>query len=629
MEKATATAAPAGTCPAFLPAGITQIKDQISFTPPATRKAPPRPWERIPSTPFLARHKSRKIWKRFRTSMQALRGQIGRGSIEEKELVKEINTSANADFLRGVKRLCLGIKGPDSQLGRGRSFLETKWELETGKRKRKLAAIAADEDSSAMWESEQEQLPGTGHESELSCGGEESQELANTEEDQHVMTPEAKTKATTDDVNNSAEAGRDSNSPSSCDLVDPAVEVDSDEAADIQTQDLIATKESEPTLVRSALRMNSLDGEEAAFLSEFLSRAQAKRAAKLAQDEERVMKGELVPNSPLVRSRRALEELDKNSPSPQKPHSSSPSKAEKSSDSPIEPMKDETDEETGNQASPAACRRSNRIRLPSLQQRAPRPAVPNQIPLRRAKGTEFVFLQRTEAQELALTTRRNTRHNKGDAQLPKYALQAMAKRQQEEDTASSHLDNSDASTRRSERKRAGAKQVSWKEEQLVEYAENSSSKDPVSGGSDKKKTASARRNGKSTKETSPGALPATPPRRVRRLALPAATNTTTTSTSGTNTNSATTSSSTKPIAVGTPIPKRKKLTPKSPSAGLLKRPAKGAMSKTVNSSSSSTTTTSSKTSNIPTSNGKSRTLLKAGPAGATPMPKRVRAKNVA
>jgi hypothetical protein len=75
--------------------------------------------------------------------MQGLRGQIHirRGQIEESELVNEINTSANAEFLRGVKRRRLGINvdSPDTQrLGRTRSFLETKWELEIGRRKRGL-----------------------------------------------------------------------------------------------------------------------------------------------------------------------------------------------------------------------------------------------------------------------------------------------------------------------------------------------------------------------------------------------------------------------------------------------------------------------------------------------------------
>lgn len=481
-------------------------------------------------------------------------------------------------------------------------------------------AMAADEDSCMTWDSEPERLAGTAQETdsqdhERAYSREETPAPADTEEDQHAMTPEAKI---TDDVNNLEEAGRDSNSPDSHELVDPAADIDSDTA---DFKDLIATQES--TLVRSALRMNSLDGDDAALLTEFLSRAQAKRAANAAKVPKDEMKEDLVPNSPTVRSRQALEELDKNSPSPLKPQLLSPSKAEKPSDSPNDPMKDGEDEEAGNKASPAACRRSSRIRLPKTPQRAPRPAIPNQIPLRRANGTEFVFLQRTEAQELALTTRRNTRRNKGDALLPKDALRVMAKRQEEE-AASSNSD--DGTARQSTRKRAGAKQVSWREDQLVEYAD-SKSKTNSDDVADKKKTATLRRNaGKSTtreKETVAASPGSTPKKPVRRLALPAAPTTTSTTTSGAN-------ASTKPISVGTPIPKRKKLTPKSPGAGLLKLPAKGALSKTVTSSSTTTTASkTSKTSSIPTSSSKGQTLLKAGPAGSTPMAKRVRAKRVA
>jgi hypothetical protein len=89
--------------------------------------------------PFLARHKSRKIWKRFRQSMEALRGRTGlvTGKIEETELVNEISASAHAGYVRGVKRRCLGIESRcDTEDRPTRSFLETKWELETGRRKR-------------------------------------------------------------------------------------------------------------------------------------------------------------------------------------------------------------------------------------------------------------------------------------------------------------------------------------------------------------------------------------------------------------------------------------------------------------------------------------------------------------
>lgn len=71
--------------------------------------------------------------------------------IEESEFLREISQSANAAYVRAVKRLRLR-KDDDSNNNRERgsergrrSFLETKWELETCKKKReRLDRLAAD-----------------------------------------------------------------------------------------------------------------------------------------------------------------------------------------------------------------------------------------------------------------------------------------------------------------------------------------------------------------------------------------------------------------------------------------------------------------------------------------------------
>lgn len=78
--------------------------------------------------------------------MEALRGRriATPTAIEESEFVKEISQSANAEYVRAVKRQRLrsalhnGDNDDDNEEGteRGRSFLETKWELETGRKKR-------------------------------------------------------------------------------------------------------------------------------------------------------------------------------------------------------------------------------------------------------------------------------------------------------------------------------------------------------------------------------------------------------------------------------------------------------------------------------------------------------------
>lgn len=58
--------------------------------------------------------------------------------LEETELDTEINESRSAGLLRGVKRRCLGVEAIENGGERGRSFLETKWESEIGRRRREF-----------------------------------------------------------------------------------------------------------------------------------------------------------------------------------------------------------------------------------------------------------------------------------------------------------------------------------------------------------------------------------------------------------------------------------------------------------------------------------------------------------
>lgn len=357
---------------------------------------------------------------------------------------------------------------------------------------------------------------------------------------------------TTDETSSGEQDGQDSTQ-------------ENDTAAAADVKELNA--EQEKNLIRSALRLSELDGEDAELLSDFLTRAQAKRAANAALTPRETDKA-VISDSPTPRARRALGELDGNSPSPQKP---SPSKAASS------PEAEKTDDQ---QSATPGCRRSSRTRAAKQQEQA----VPNRIPLRRANGTELVFLPRTEAQELALTTRRNTRRNKGDAQLPRIALQAMAQKQEAEQAESEG--SAEESQRRS--KRAGGKQVSWNEQRLVEYAHDDVPVEPAPA-------ASAAR------------APRRPPTGAKSAAAPALPRA---------------SSTTKP---STPVGQRKKLTPKSPSAALLGTPASKAIGKAaVKTGTTSSSRSSSSSSKTAAGVKKSSSILKAG-AGSTPMPKRVRA----
>lgn len=100
----------------------------------------------------MARPKSRKVWKRFRSSFhsrKALQQLTATATTKADgvdyrddydELHTEINVAKNWGFLRGVKRLCLGLGGDDNDanggLERGQSFLETKWEEEVIRKRR-------------------------------------------------------------------------------------------------------------------------------------------------------------------------------------------------------------------------------------------------------------------------------------------------------------------------------------------------------------------------------------------------------------------------------------------------------------------------------------------------------------
>lgn len=439
---------------------------------------------------------------------------------------------------------------------------------------------------------------------------------------------------------------------------DESIQQESSDKDTAPVQEIVSA-EQESTLVRSALR-SSLDGEDAELLNNFLTKAKAKRDAKAAmavqddaaEEEEKAIQEEVaVPDIPTPRSRRVLEELDANSPSPspQKTQALSPRKAEGPPPSPI--RKDiANQDENGQEQQPSspATRRSTRVRAPP---RTTIPAIRNTLSLRRAKGTEFVFLQRTEAQELALATRKNTRQNKGTSVLPKYALKSLARKPGSSEASPSPDDGS---------RKTGAKRVCWNDARLVEFEDggepqsgsgrqessdesasssDSSAQSANKKSNDKRKTATGTsrstrsqrvpKDGKSTSSTGTSAAAATsttasttatppPARRVRRLGN----NNSTTATTKPEESASSSPSSSK--GTSTPTGRRRKLTPRSPSTTLFGSPA----SKKNTPGSSTSTSTSTPASKIPTttsSGAKSKSIFKAS-AGSTPMPKRVRSR---
>ena len=154
------------------------------------------------------------------------------------------------------------------------------------------------------------------------------------------------------------------------------------------------------------------------LLKDFLNRAQAKKMIRGIE----LPASEAPAPSPRGSSRNALTELTSNPPSPHKPNdlASRPGTPPGKQRLDAYAMDDDVDELT---AEPTSCRRSTRTRLPAPT-KAP-PGAPSFIPVRRADGTDPVVLQKSQAQELAIQTRANTRRNKGQSKPPRVALQHL------------------------------------------------------------------------------------------------------------------------------------------------------------------------------------------------------------
>ncbi|KAJ5983425.1 hypothetical protein N7481_005524 [Penicillium waksmanii] len=654
--------------------GLADSTDDNSFrfTPIKAIRALPRLWERKPATPFKGGLKPRKLWKRFQTSfsnMQTL--QDTTAIIESDALQTAINTSQDSNYVRGTKRMRVGSEETQNHTEApqaGRSFFETKWDSEAARKKRKLPDSLFDifdekKQNTPLFAGSQFDGP-----AENTSANEIGKHLENVNMDFATATSSrplemlqgpSRTPVYQDDAH--AESSEPSGSESMAAVGEASSLAAEEQSADV-VEDLQSEKNSRSGTdthqgLRSALR-SSLDGEDAELLNDFLSKAKAKRAAKAtlmnAQEPhvdatEKSSSSEDSPEAECVtpRSRRALEDLDTNSPSPVKVQVSPSKKGETVHDDEtreIVAKKDLQDDEQA-PASPAY-RRSSRVKAPPAEA----PVAPNAISLRRAKGTEFVFLQRTETQELALATKRNTRNNRGKSVMPKYVLEAMS--QQNEPSEATESDRPGRKDRKDNSYRQSRKNVSWNEERLAEFEDEvqssesqeeevgAISKNDVGGTSrarsgakkTEKKAVSSSRSSRSQVQqetrddcadaasgptTSTSAAPRS--RRVRRLGESTMTSSTPMKTGSGRISKPPVASTPAVAAVGpsTPTKGRRKLVPKSPSSSMLPTPA----TKSAEQSFASGIPTRSLTSEGP----KRKSMLEAS-AGCTPMPKRVRAR---
>jgi hypothetical protein len=177
---------------------------------------------------------------------------------------------------------------------------------------------------------------------------------------------------------------------------------------------------------------DDIQDEDTDYLHAFLTRAKAKRAAREASPQ----KVERISHSPMTRSRAALVPLSTNSASPKKTNKHD-----------LDTNYESEGLDINKEGSP--CRRSGRTRVNRTEK--PPKVTPSTIPVRRSKGTEFIFLQSNDTAQVALTTRTNTKRNKGEAVMPKIKLQALSQAQKSK------------SPSKSPKVRKG-KEVSWKDE---------------------------------------------------------------------------------------------------------------------------------------------------------------------
>ncbi|CEO60118.1 hypothetical protein PMG11_04758 [Penicillium brasilianum] len=674
-------------------------ENSFRFTPIKALRAIPRLWERKPATPFKAGLK-RKLWKRFQSSFSNMQTLESSTALDHDALQTAINTSKDSAYVRGVKRLCVG-PGESAEIANvevpqpGRPFLETKWESEMSRKRRKLPDAPFDVyDESLNATSDRTTSRRSDGHYDLDADGDLAMGTASPILFKSLRTPPKTaifqdnmptkdSNLTTSDTKSVEQIESGSSDQEQGAVSGSVVQRGNGDVTATPTKLVRSlTQAQEGTLVRSALR-SSLDGDDAMVLSDFLSKAMAKRAVKAAQvssqesdSADKSSSPETSPDSECATppSRRALGDRDANSPSPVKAQIA-PSKGkfipgDETREDVV--IKETQDEEVTAPASPA-CRRSTRVKAPP----ANAPPVRSTISLRRAKGNEFIFMQRTDSQELALATRRNTRNNRGNSMMPKYVLQAMA----QED--SSATDSDIQSQPRADHKNLGSrkvtsksrKTVTWNEARMAEYEgdtptpassdagadtdagatleRDESRKHDVDGGSSRARSGARRseKNASSSSRSSRKQLsqkaelesgPTVPastaepvsttskPRRVRRLGDSVMASGTPVKT-GTGRISKTTTLSasdgapaTATTGPSTPTKPRRKLVPKSPSSSLLSVPASKA--------SSSNGGEQHFVSGIPTrsttsSEGVKRKSMAEANAGCTPMPRRVRARS--
>ncbi|KAI1996891.1 hypothetical protein LOZ51_003053 [Ophidiomyces ophidiicola] len=459
--------------------------DSYRFTPRPMIQKPARLWDRKPATPVEPRSKSHKIWKRFNTTAKAMHSTEPQAAIDvdmvdadQEVFFEEISLAKFCESLRGVKRQCVkaGIKSNED--GWEIAIVETKFDSEIFIGKRKLIVKeecgesynTADEDieldidgdcetADSIEESieEYEETPTKPVDNKRSISPlSESSDILSTPPKEMIdtallapVTAFAKGENITgfkiyEDEGNSPSALAEA-SDQETETVHPKVEVH------------IKSPPNVPPIFKRSFPDEDDDAE---LLFNFVSEAKAKRSTNGTSREKGASKKRVSANfskSPRKGGRRGSKDLlssienvaEGEKAVPPDPEVSISSKPNEQDDKENQPKVNTTEEEP---STPSPRRRGRPKKVV--------PRVPDDLPLKRSDGTEFVFKQRTEAQQLALATKRNTKKNKGDSKLPNIVLKTINTMIFEE--TSSLSPESCGKTR---------KTVTWDEQNLVAFAE--------------------------------------------------------------------------------------------------------------------------------------------------------------
>ncbi|EFE32562.1 uncharacterized protein ARB_00386 [Trichophyton benhamiae CBS 112371] len=370
----------------------------------------------------------------------------------------EINLAATLAALRGVKRLRLAYT-PECE--RGRSFLETKWEAQTEDRRRKYVAPAESAQTTASVDF---LLRAKGGTEGVEVSDEEQGHCSSSyNEPRDVPQPE-ETAQEVRTMPGEVSQEKPNTVRTEC-QPDDGRELEEETFFDAVAEPMAIMPEQGaiPLQVSPVRKIAILDGDDAEVISDFLSKARAKRAANTPVKKDAGV--DRLPESPTPTARRILEAVDGNSP--------------RSHRRQLSPEKLQLPDFCFNRRSPRIVASKSTDQKPPFENvwdgsiapsspvvevtvehaRHP-PRVPDQIPTRRRKGTEFVFMQRTDDQQTALLTKANTRLNKGSKPphklLPILNKAIAALGTDPEDGQHQHRDLS-------------KKQVRWNDAALVEY----------------------------------------------------------------------------------------------------------------------------------------------------------------